>query len=770
MTNSIAFVCPWYGADLTGGAESHAREVTTRLAARGHDVHVLTTCSPSFQGNWSENFHKPGQSMLNGVTVHRFEVDRRNDVAFDVANQYLLSQTLGSAPETTVLEKAQSDIFFSENINARSLQSYIADNVDKFKYFVFIPYLYGTSIYGSRSCPGKAILNPCLHDEVYAYLPEVAEMFSQAAHVLCLSEGEKQLASNLYGPAIAAKTTVVGAGVEREAIDPAKPGIADHLPGNFLLCLGRRDPGKGLGLLIESWQAFKSGNQSSTLELILAGPGSSDYGAPDCGVRDLGLVDGATKQWLLENCRALVQPSPNESYSRVLMEAWLAGKPAIVNRGCLATARAMEVAGGGWAAGGSTEDWCAALEELDKTGHEDLRRLGQQGAAYAEKYANWDRVIDAYEEILLTRPLSPLENIRTSTATGALHQLLPTLRAGDAISNQALWFQKVFRSIGLTSEIYVRTCSPEFVHQVKLIDHHRPASGEALLLHHSIGSETTEIAADHDGPKALLYHNITPHHFFEAYDPVFAALLKEGRDALPELVPHFSRTYADSTFNASELLEAGFHAPTILPIIVDPSRWAQRPDNSLGSLLSDGIRNFLFVGRIAPNKGQHDLIDAFYRYLCLDAGVRLILAGYVDYRASYTKMLLKKIADYGIKSRVLILRNVDESTLYTLYRSADLFWSFSDHEGFCVPVIEAMWFDVPVLAYASTAVPETMADAGLLFDDKTDPKACAALAYHLVNDDSLRSVVVNAQRGRREVFTIDSVLPHILSMVDDLIS
>ena len=765
MTNSIAFVCPWYGADLTGGAESHTREVATRLAARGHDVHVLTTCSPSFQGNWSENFHKPGQTKLDGVTVHRFEVDGRNDIAFDVTNQYLLSQTLGSTPETTALEKAHSDIFFRENINSRALQSYISDNVDEFKYFVFIPYLYGTSIFGARSCPGKAILNPCLHDEVYAYLPEVAEMFGQAAHVLCLSDGEKQLAINLYGPAIAAKITVVGAGVESDSSDTAQAEIDDP-PSNFLLCLGRRDPGKGLNLLIESWRTFKSRNGDSSLELILAGPGSSDYGAPDCAARDMGLVDGATKRWLLENCRALVQPSPNESYSRVLMEAWLAGRPALVNSGCLATARAMALASGGWAAG-SEDEWCAALEQIDKAGQEELHRLGQQGAAYAEKYANWDRVIDAYEEILLTQPLSALESIRASEATGALHQLLPTLRAGDAISNQVLWFQKVFHAKGLKSEIYVKTCSPEYSHLIKPVDSDRPASGEALLFHHSIGNEITKIAADHHGPKALLYHNITPHQFYEAYDPDFATLLKEGREALPDLVPHFSRTYADSAFNASELSEAGFPAPSILPIIVDPSRWAQKPDNSLVSLLSDGIKNILFVGRLAPNKGHLDLVDAFYRYLCLDAGARLILAGYVDYRAEFTKVLLKKIEDYGIKSRVLILRDVDESSLYTLYRSADLFWSFSDHEGFCVPVVEAMWFDVPVLAFSCTAVPETMADAGLLFDDKTDPKASAALAYHLVNDASLRSAIVAAQQRRREAFTIDNLLPQVLSMIDD---
>lgn len=764
-THSIAFVCPWYGPDLTGGAERHTWEVTTRLAKRGHDVHVLTTCSPSFHENWSENYHKPGQSSLNGVTIHRFKVDKRNDAVFDAANQYLLSQTLGSAPENTVLENAQSDLFLLENINSLALQVYISENIDKFKYFVFIPYLYGTSVFGAQSCPGKAILNPCLHDEVYAYLPGIAEMFGRAAHVLCLSEGEKQLATNLYGPAIAAKTTVVGAGVEHQPVDDVAPDIGD-LPNNFLLCLGRRDPGKGLDLLIEAWRVFKSGSGGSSLKLILAGPSNLDYSAPDIGVIDLGLVNGATKQWLFENCRALVQPSLNESYSRVLMEAWLAGRPAIVNSGCLATACAMEAAGGGWLAG-TAEAWCSALHKLDQAPEEDLRRLGQQGAAYAERYANWQRVIDAYEKILLGQPLSPIEKIQTPASAGALHQLLPTLRVGDAISNQALWLQRVFRAKGLKSEIYVKTCSPELAHQVKVVDHHRPASGEALLFHHSIGNEIAKIATDHRGPKAFLYHNITPHYFFESYEPSFAALLEEGRNALPDLLPHFSRTYADSAYNASELSEVGFPAPTILPIIVDPSRWAPKPDNGLGSLLSDDIKNFLFVGRVAPNKGHLDLVDAFYRYLCLDTSARLILAGYVDYQAPYTRALLKKIDEYGIKSRVLILGDVDESALYTLYRSADLFWSFSDHEGFCVPVIEAMWFDTPVLAYASTAVPETMGDAGLLFSDKTDPKACAALAYHLVNDISLRSVVIDAQRRRREIFTIDSVLPRILSMIED---
>jgi glycosyltransferase involved in cell wall biosynthesis len=167
---------------------------------------------------------------------------------------------------------------------------------------------------------------------------------------------------------------------------------------------------------------------------------------------------------------------------------------------------------------------------------------------------------------------------------------------------------------------------------------------------------------------------------------------------------------------------------------------------------------------MAPNKCQHDLLEAFKEYLSFDARARLILVGGWPDGHPYAVHVRNLAHRLGIASHVLFARDCTDAQLMACYRTAHLFWSMSEHEGFCVPLIEAMWFDVPVLAYRSSAVPETLAGAGLMFTEKKW-LALAALAHLMVEDVDLRSKVILAQRTRRLDFLPESVLPALLDVI-----
>ncbi|HFQ90315.1 MAG TPA: glycosyltransferase, partial [Desulfobulbus sp.] len=175
--------------------------------------------------------------------------------------------------------------------------------------------------------------------------------------------------------------------------------------------------------------------------------------------------------------------------------------------------------------------------------------------------------------------------------------------------------------------------------------------------------------------------------------------------------------------------------------------------------LQDGRTNILFVGRVVANKCQHDLIRAFGLLRRFDPSARLLLVGGYDEREAYYRDLVRLIDELGLRGDVFFAGKVDDSYLHAYYRTAHLYWSMSEHEGFGVPFIEAMWFDIPVLAYRSSAVPETLGEGGLLFTDKGDLEQVAALAHLLVREQDLRDRVLAAQQQRRLDFLPENVLP-----------
>ncbi|RUT07593.1 hypothetical protein DSM106972_018530 [Dulcicalothrix desertica PCC 7102] len=763
----IAIVTPWFGKDLKGGAEQHGWQVATRLASRGHQVEVLTTCSGAFSQDWSVNSLKAAVTKEQGVTIRRFRVDSRDKNTFDQVNGLMLNLASPLQPGVNPVSLEESSIFVTENINSTELLNFLKDQHKNYHAFIFLPYLYGVILNGLPIVANKAFLQPCLHDEVYAYLPQVANIFHIAKALLFISEGEARLATKLYGPGIINKSTVVGAGIEPGEYNNQEITIKNFQPKQerFILCLGRRDPTKNTDLLIRAFASFKQQYQSN-LKLVLAGPGSTSFNgfAPD--LIDLGLVEEHEKEALLANCFALFQPSQNESYSRVMMEAWFYKRPVAVHGDCLATSMAVTSACGGWIARAESE-WTELFSHIDTNSEQEMIDLGTKGYIYAQENAVWDKIIQRYEHKLGVS-LQPAVATTKPKARKLqeIHQLLPNLAYGDAISNQAIAIRDYLRNCGYKSDIFVRYLD-ERVKDEAIVFNPKSINRKAgLIYHHSIGSELTDFAIAHPSHKCLIYHNITPAKFFVPYRPEFANILEKGRTDLKQLAQYFPVSVGDSEYNAAELAASGFSQPGVLPIMVNPSKWDILADAELMQKLQDGKANLLFVGRLAPNKRQDDLLEAFAHYLTMDCDARIILVGYGDVSDPYYQHLINTINRLNLGDFVLLPGQANDAELLAYYRTAHLFWSMSEHEGFCVPIVEAMWFDIPILAYKSTAVPETLGEAAFMFTSKDDLPQIAALAKLTVRDQKLRAKIIKAQCRIRNRF-----LPqNIYNILDNLIS
>lgn len=782
--SSLALVIPWFGRNLKGGAEQQAWQIATRLAARSHSVEVFTTCCRSFFDDWAENHLPAGEMREANLIIHRFPVKaRRRRPDFERLNAELLALPPDRRlPGVPPVAPDWAAVWTDQNICSPALENALTRRRETFQAVIFLPYLYGVILRGLPLVADRAWLQPCLHDETYAYLPDVSNLFYQARGLLFNSAGEMQLAARLYGPMVWSKGAVVGEGVELEGLMVAPPvDLPLALTGRrFVLCLGRRDAGKGVDRLIAAFRAFRRAQPASELCLALAGPGEGSYDNPAQGVSDLGLVSETTKAALLQSCLALVQPSTNESFSRVLFEAWVCGKPVVAHRDCLATAMAVQAARGGWTAETEAE-WAERLAELDAADPVVLATVGAQGRDYARDLADWDRVMARYERLLELSPMpQPAKSVANMPALPfsrgrrgggpTIHQLLPNLSYGDAISNAARHIRDGLRKAGYRSEIWARFIDPRVHDQCRPYTPGAILPTDGLLYHHSIGSEITPVAIAHPGPKCLIYHNITPAEFLTPYRPQFAALLRQGREALWNLARSFPHSVGVSAYNAEELALYGFVDPGILPLAIDPGQWRTLPDEALMRQLQDGKCNLLFVGRYAPNKCQHHLIEAFAHYLTRDNLARLILIGGSEMDDPYVRDVQSLIDALGLREAILLPGQISDAQLQAYYRTAHVFWSMSEHEGFCVPLIEAMWFDIPILAFRSSAIPETLGSAGLMFNEKTDLALVAALAQRLATDAALRAMVLERQQQRRQDFLPQVVLPRLLDIVGALLA
>jgi glycosyltransferase involved in cell wall biosynthesis len=327
-----------------------------------------------------------------------------------------------------------------------------------------------------------------------------------------------------------------------------------------------------------------------------------------------------------------------------------------------------------------------------------------------------------------------------------IHQVLATLGYGDAIGHEVLGIQRVLRGAGHESEIFVETADHRLESLTRdyreLIDVSDP---DNLLIHHfSLGSKASRTAYALPDRMALIYHNITPPEYFIGVHRLLARQCFRGRRELQLYAGRCDLALGDSEFNRRDLEAFGFPRTAVLPVVPDFSHLDRAPNRLVANQFDDEWTNILFVGRVIANKKIEDLIRFFHAYHALfNPRARLLVVGAYDGFERYLASLTQLVAELGA-SNVHFVGQVSDEELVAYYEIADLFLCASEHEGFCVPLIEAFYKQVPVLAYAATAVPATMDGAGVLYDDK-DPRQVAALMDAIVSNCTLQDHIVDAQ-------------------------
>jgi len=331
-----------------------------------------------------------------------------------------------------------------------------------------------------------------------------------------------------------------------------------------------------------------------------------------------------------------------------------------------------------------------------------------------------------------------------------IDQLIPAYHRGDAIGDTATHMRDYFRSRGHVSDIYCLNRDSGLEGESRLLgDFTEPGAEDVTLLHFALPSPLTPAFKNLKSRRVMIYHNITPESFFEPYSAEMARLTRLGREELRSLAAFTDLGLADSEFNRLELESMGFSRTLVFPLFVDFEKYKQPSGPLTTTLFDDDRTNILFVGRIVPNKRIEDLIKVtFYYKKYISPMVRLVIVGKTASLPVYYRALVRLADEFFLKpEEVCFTGHIPDSDLFALYRTSDVFLSLSEHEGFGLPFLESLVFDLPVLAYDCTAVPYTLGEAGVLLKHKR-PAPVAELVHRVVSDRALRERILDGQRRR----------------------
>lgn len=350
------------------------------------------------------------------------------------------------------------------------------------------------------------------------------------------------------------------------------------------------------------------------------------------------------------------------------------------------------------------------------------------------------------------------------------HQFVPVVDPGDAVANHARAIRDLLRAEGVDSNIYCQQVHPSLAGEA--FDWRTDPGGPAMY-HMAIGSELADHVMGRRDDLVLDHHHLTPTRFFASWDPGLVHGTAWGRRQLPALARRCQLGLADSRYNAEDLLAAGCEVAEVVPILFDPDRFHRPadPDTAarLDAVRGEGGAQWLFVGRIVPNKAQHDLISAFSLFRRdVDPAARLWLVGGASSPA-YEAALRGGIEALGLSGAVTLTGPVSQEALTAYYEAADVFVCASEHEGFCVPLLEAMHHRVPIVARALAAVPETLGSAGLLLDDGA-PETMAVAVERVLGDEPLRRSLAGEQQARLADFSPQRTRARVLSALSGWIS
>ena len=379
----LAFIIPRFGSGYMGGAESLCGELSARCVALGDKVDILTTCAQDNR-TW-ENVYPQGAEQWRGVTVRRFPVSERNLEVW-VPLQIMISQHRS----LSVDEQLE---WMSHSVVSNQLFLWIQMHGLQYDALIFAPYLFGTTYWGSLIHPERSILLPCLHDEAYAYLEIMVNLFSKVRGCIFNASGEQRLCHRLYGRVPGG---VVGMGFSDLSF-PLRPQRVHERP--YILYLGRKETGKNAHLLIDLFLWYLKASNNQELDLLIVGGGDyQDLHRPEHPrIRDISHVSEQEKNELCRDALVLAQPSTNESFSIVIMEAWRVGTPCLVHGASSVTREHVESSKGGLFFLDEI-DFYAAIEAL-QTSPDLARQLGERGRDYVAKVYNWEAVMSRFDAV-----------------------------------------------------------------------------------------------------------------------------------------------------------------------------------------------------------------------------------------------------------------------------------------------------------------------------------------------------------------------------------
>lgn len=337
-----------------------------------------------------------------------------------------------------------------------------------------------------------------------------------------------------------------------------------------------------------------------------------------------------------------------------------------------------------------------------------------------------------------------------------MHQLTVGAVRGDGVTDLAFSLRRWLREAGARSEIYAEQIAADLADEVR--PYHElqvdPAKRERVIWHFSIGSPVSALARRLPGPMYMMYHNITPPELFYGADLQAISMTQLGRWELGSFAA-VEFAMANSEYSRRELQAAGYPDTAVLPLPLDPERFSVPPDPAVLADYDDGRTNLLTVSKIAPHKRQEDAIKALAAYKRIDPSARLFVVGGV-LAPTYRRWLDHLARHLGVEEDVIFTDRVSDAALRAYYQLAHVFLCMSEHEGFGVPLVEAMWSGVPIIAYAATAVPDTLGEAGILVHRKEMPVIAELIAL-VVRNQALRDRLIATGKRRAEAFAPEAV-------------
>ena len=344
--------------------------------------------------------------------------------------------------------------------------------------------------------------------------------------------------------------------------------------------------------------------------------------------------------------------------------------------------------------------------------------------------------------------------------------MLPTLAYGDAIGNNVIAISDALKAAGYSTAIYAENIDRRLpARTAEKIKRFKDSPDTVILYHLSTGTGLNERIKNLKAKIVIIYHNVTPPEFWHKYDHSQEKRCSEGVDSVRRLAHTPEYCLADSAFNKQDLIKLGYTCPVdVLPILIRFSDYDKKPDEATVAKYSDGYTNIVFTGRVAPNKKQEDLITAFYYYhTYVNPKSRLIIAGAYQNSDIYCRKLKAYKDELGLED-VIFTGHIPFDQILAIYRTASVFLCLSEHEGFCVPLVEAMYFGIPIIAYDSTAIAETLGGSGLLLKEK-DPKEVSEAINLVMTDEDLRSKLIAGGKERLKYFDNDRIKGQLIDLL-----